>query len=134
MENLLSEHGETLIYGIIGIMVVLIICSVCESKWKNMTPEYKTNISKNNGKFISENKNKYPVIEVDETIYAPYETEDFNCRDFIKAKDCNGKDITDRVMIYGTIDTFRKGIYKLRCVVMADNQLACTKYINVIVE
>lgn len=134
MENLLSEHGETLIYGIIGIMVVLIICSVCESKWKNITPEYKTNISKDNGKFISENKNKYPVIEVDETIYAQYKTEDFNCRDFIKAKDCNGKDITDRVMIYGTIDTFRKGIYKLRCVVMADNQLACTKYINVIVE
>lgn len=134
MENLLGEHGETLLYGIIGIVVVLIICSVCESKWKNITPEYKTNISKDNGKFILENKDKYPVIEVDEIIYAQYKAENFNCKDFIKAKDCNGKDITDRVVIYGTIDTFKKGIYKLRCVVMADNQLACTKYINVIVE
>lgn len=134
MENLLGEHGEVLIYGIVGIVVVLIICSVCESKWKNITPEYKTNISKDNGKFISESKDKYPVIEVDEIIYAQYKKENFNCKDFIKARDCNGKDITERVVIYGTIDTFKKGIYKLRCVVMADNQLACTKYINVIVE
>lgn len=134
MENLLGEHGETLIYGIIGIVVVLIICSVCESKWKNMTPEYKTYISKNNSKFIEENKDKYPVIEADEIIYAKYKAENFNCKDFIKARDCNGKDITDRVKIYGTINTFEKGIYKLRCVVMSDNQLACTKFINVIVE
>lgn len=134
MENLLGEHGETLVYGIIGVVVILIICSVCESKWKSMTPEYKTNISKSNGKFISENKDKYPVIEVDEIIYAQYKAENFNCKDYVKAKDCDGKDITDRVIIYGTVDTFKKGIYKVRCVVMDDNQLACTKYINVIVE
>lgn len=134
MENLLGEHGETLIYGIVGFVLVLVICMVCESRWKNMTPEYQTNVSRNSSKFIKENKNKYPVIEADEIIYVQYKTENFNCMDFITAKDWNGKDITDRVKIYGTIDTFRKGIYQLRCAVISDNQLACTKYINVIVE
>lgn len=134
MDSLLGEHGETLIYGIVGILLVVMICSVCESKWKGMTPEYKTSISKNNSKFIEENKSKYPVIEADEIIYAGYKTKDFNCKDFVKAKDWAEEDITDRVKIYGTVDTNKKGAYKIRCVVISDNQLACTKYINVIVE
>ena len=133
MENLLGEHGGALVYGIIGIVVIFVICFICQSKWKDMTPEYKTNVSKNSSNFIAENKNKYPTIMADEIIYAPYKAENFNCRDFIKAKDYSGKDITENVKIYGTIDTFQKGIYKIRCVV-SDNQLACTKYINVIVE
>ena len=134
MEGLLGEHGEVLIYGIIGLITVLLICFVCESKWKELTPDYKTNVSKNSSNFIAENKDKYPVIEADEIIYAGYKSENFDCRDFIKAKDCNGKDISNRVKIYGTIDTFKRGIYQLRCVVMSENQLASTKYINVIVE
>lgn len=134
MENLLEEHGEALIYGIIGIAVILVICAVCENKWKNITPEYKKDISKNSSQFIQKNKDKYPVIEADEIIYAGYKSEHFDCRNFIRAKDCEGKDITDSVKMFGVVDTFRKGIYKIRCVVMDESQLVCTKYINVIVE
>lgn len=134
MDNLLEEHGEALIYGIVGIVLVLIICFVCENKWKNLTPDYKTDISANSSDFINKNKNGYPVIEADEIIYADYKTKNFNCKDFIKAKDCDGRDITDKVEIYGIINTFKRGVYKIRCVVMAENQLTCTKYINVIVE
>ncbi len=99
-----------------------------------MTPDYKRMVSKNSESFRKQNKDKYPIIEVDEIIYAEYQTENFNCRDFIKAKDYLGRDISDDVRIYGKIDTFRRGIYQLRCVVMSENQLASTKYINVIVE
>lgn len=134
MDGLLGEHGEVIIYGIIGMIMVLLICFICENKWKDITPDYKTNVSKNSSNFITENKDKYPVIEADEIIYAGYKSENFDCRDFIKAKDCNGKDISNCVKIYGTIDTFKRGIYQLRCVVMSENQLASTKYINVIVE
>jgi hypothetical protein len=96
MDNLLGEHGEALVYAIIGVIVVIVICYVCENKWKDITPEYKTAISKNNSSFINSNKYNYPVIEADETIYVEYETNNFSCIDFIKATDCNGKDITDK--------------------------------------
>ena len=134
MDSFLGEHGDVLIYGVIGLTVVLLISFICENKWKDMTPDYKRMVSKNSEGFRKQNKDKYPIIEVDEIIYAEYQTENFNCRDFIKAKDYLGRDISDDVRIYGKIDTFRRGIYQLRCVVMSENQLASTKYINVIVE
>ena len=49
-------------------------------------------------------------------------------------KDYDGKDISERINIYGKVDTFKRGVYKIRCVVTSERQLACTKYINVIVE
>ena len=52
----------------------------------------------------------------------------------IKAKDYTGKDISNKIKVYGNIDLKKKGIYKLKSVVKSDNGLACTKYINVIVE
>lgn len=134
MDSFLGEHGEVLIYGVIGLTVVMLISFICENKWKDMTSDYKRMVSKNSESFRKQNKDKYPIIEVDEIIYAEYQTENFNCRDFIKAKDYLGRDISDDVRIYGKIDTFRRGIYQLRCVVMSENQLASTKYINVIVE
>lgn len=134
METLLNEHGEALIYGIIGIIMVIIICSVCVDKWNKITPQYKTDISKNSSKFIKESTGKYPIIEADEIIYTEYKNEKFNCRDFISAKDYDGKDISERINIYGKVDTFKRGVYKIRCVVTSERQLVCTKYINVIVE
>ena len=134
METLLNEHAEALIYGIIGIIMVIIICSVCVDKWNKITPQYKTDISKNSSKFIKESTGKYPIIEADEIIYTEYKNEKFNCRDFISAKDYDGKDISERINIYGKVDTFKRGVYKIRCVVTSERQLACTKYINVIVE
>lgn len=134
MELLLGEQGETLLYGIIGTIVVVVICSICSVNWIKITPNYKNTVNKNNGEFISNNQGKYPVIEVDEVIYAEYKNEKFDCHDYITAKDCNGNDITADVNIYGVVNVWQKGIYKLRCVVVAKNQLACTKYVNVIVE
>lgn len=134
MNEFLEEHGEILVYGIVGIFLVVMVCWVCNSKWKNITPEYKTNKSEDNGSFIKDNKGKYPVIVADDIIYVSYHTKELDCKDFVKAKDYDGKDITDKVKIYGTVDTTKKGVYKLRCTVMSDNQLSSSKYINVIVE
>jgi hypothetical protein len=134
MELLLGEHGETLLYGIIGIMMVLLITNICAEKWQKITPEYKAGISKDSGTFLSGYTQQFPTIEADEVLFAEYKNTEFNYRDFITAKDCNGKDITENVKIYGDVDVFQKGLYKLRCVVVAENSLACTKYVNVIVE
>lgn len=134
MDLLLGEHGEALLYGIIGTMMVLLVCSIYTSKWKNLTPEYKVSTSKTNREFIEKNKGKFPVIDADEIIFVEHKDEKFNYRDFISAKDYNGKDITESMNIYGDVDVFRKGTYKLRCVVVSDNSLACTKYVNVVVE
>ncbi len=134
MNILLGEHGQALLYGIIGVIMIILICALCEEKWKAITPEYKTKTSYSNRKFIQENKGKFPIICADEIIYTEYKNTRFNCKDFITAKDYQGNDITDRLNIYGNVDTSKKGLYKLRCVVISDNQLACTKFINVIVE
>ena len=80
-----------------------------------------------------EDKNIKTIV-ADDIIYVSYHTKELDCKDFVKAKDYDGKDITDKVKIYGTVDTTKKGVYKLRCTVMSDNQLSSSKYINVIVE
>lgn len=134
MQLLIGEHGEALIYGFIGTFIVIVICGICFGKWRKISPNYKVDTNKSNNSYIRENLEKYPRIEADEVIYADYKNERFNFRDFIKAKDWDGTDITNKINIYGTVDVFTKGLYKLRCVVTSDNQLSCTKYVNVIVE
>lgn len=134
MQLLIGEHGETLIYGVIGIIIIVVVLSICFGKWKMISPTYKTSMENNNGNYIRNNQGKYPVIESDEVIYADYKNEKFDFRDYICAKDFDGMDLTDRLKIYGNVDVFQKGIYKLRCVVISDNRLSCTKYVNVIVE
>lgn len=134
MGLLLGEHGETLLYGVVGTIIVVILCVICSNNWKKITPAYKDTVNKSNDEFIENSQGKYPVIEADEIIYADYQNKNFDCRDYISAKDCNGNDITEHLKIYGAVDVFQKGIYKLRCVVVAENQLASTKYVNVIVE
>ncbi|MFR7761998.1 MAG: hypothetical protein ACLU1S_02970 [Eubacterium sp.] len=134
MENFLSEHGEIILYGLIGIMVVVITCGLCKNKWNQITPEYKNEKSQSNEKFLKESKDKYPVIEGQEVIYLEYLSKEFDYSKYIKAKDYTRKDISNKIKVYGNIDFEKKGIYKLKCVVKSDNGLTCTKYINVIVE
>lgn len=134
MEALLSEHSEAILYGIMGMIMVLLICSVGMTNWQKSTPAYKRQISGSNEAFINSHSGKFPVIEADEVIFAEYRDERFDFKDYITAKDCDGRDISQRVDVYGRVDVFQKGLYKLRCVVVADNRLTCTKYVNVIVE
>ena len=132
MEILLGEHGEMLLYGIVGIIMVVIIFSVCGTKWNKIAPEYNIEKSKDNSNFIDDNSKYKPVIEADDIIYAAYRS-DFNCMDYISAKSHSGKDITSMIKVYGQVNTLKKGIYKLKCTVF-DNDFMSTKYINVIVE
>ena len=134
MELLLGEHGDTILYGIVGVVLVMLVCTICSGKWKELTPEYKVSASKSSREFIEGNAGKFPSIEADEVIFADYKDEKFNCKDYISAKDYNGNDITENMKVYGDVNVLKKGLYKLRCVVVADNSLACTKYVNVIVE
>ena len=51
-----------------------------------------------------------------------------------RARDYRGGNITDKVKVYGKVDINQKGVYRLRCTVISYFNLACTKYINIIVE
>ena len=84
MENFLSEHGEIILYGLIGIMVVVITCGLCKNKWNQITPEYKNEKSQSNEKFLKESKDKYPVIEGQEVIYLEYLSKEFDYSKYIK--------------------------------------------------
>ncbi len=133
MGLLIGEHGETLLYGIVGVMLVCLICLICNVKWKGLTPSYKTELSPTNKMFANRVHNKYPVIESDDVIYADYKDTGFVFEDYIKAKDYTGKDISDDVKVFGTVDVWKKSVYRLKCVVRS-NDLVCTKYVNVVVE
>lgn len=134
MDLIIGEHGETILYGVIGLMMVFLVCAVCLNKWGDYIPDFKNTPSNNSRDFVDRSKEKLPEIIVDEVIYAKYKDTKFNCRDYIEAKDENGKDISENIRIYGKVNVLEKGVYKLRCVAVSESQLACTKYINVIVE
>lgn len=65
MELLLGEHGETLYYGIIGIIVITVICSVCPLSWSKIMPYYEKVPNEYISQFIDDNTEEYPTIEVD---------------------------------------------------------------------
>lgn len=35
----------------------------------------------------------------------------------ISARDYDGKDITDKLKIYGDVDVFHRGVYNIKCIV-----------------
>ena len=90
MSLMLGEHGEAILYGVVGIMLVCLICLVCNSKWKNISPSYKTEHSPSNREFANGAQNKYPVIESDDVIYADYSDHKQQPENFT-LKDCCGK-------------------------------------------
>lgn len=133
MELFIGEHGEAIIYGIIGAMVVTLICVVCADKWKGVTPSYRSSASHTNREFMDATVGKYPVIETDEALYVD-KGDNFDYRDYIKAKDCDGKDISSSLKVYGKYNVSESGIYRLKCVATADNNLSAVRYVNVVVE
>ncbi|MCR5704061.1 MAG: hypothetical protein K6G85_05510 [Eubacterium sp.] len=130
----IGEHGEILLYGIVGVLMVAIICKICFSKWSQISPQYNVRKEQNNEKFQKDQRKDYPVIESDDVIYAEYKQEDFDVKNYLKATDYDGTDITSELNVYGNVNVFQKGVYRLRCVVVSKNQLISTKKINVIVE
>ena len=134
MEVFLEEHGESIIYGLIGLVMVVTITAVISWGIVNIVPDYKKELSRNNSYQIEKNEYKYPTIIADEVIYADYGDTTFNYMDYIRARDYRGGNITDKVKVYGKVDVNQKGVYRLRCTVISYFNLACTKYINIIVE
>ena len=134
MSLFLNEHGEAILYGIVGGLLVVVICLILNSRWKGITPEYKTERSPSNKSFVQSSKGKYPKIDVDNVLYADYRDENFVIRDHINARDYDGRDITDQVKVFDNLDVNNKGIYRAKCVVKNANNLMSVKYINVVVE
>ena len=134
VEVFLEEHGESIIYGLIGLVMVVTITAVISRGIVNIVPDYKKELSRNNSYQIEKNEYKYPTIIADEVIYADYGDTTFNYMDYIRARDYRGGNITDKVKVYGKVDVNQKGVYRLRCTVISYFNLACTKYINIIVE
>ena len=129
-----TEHGESIIYGLIGLVMVVTITAVISRGIVNIVPDYKKELSRNNSYQIEKNEYKYPTIIADEVIYADYGDTTFNYMDYIRSRDYRGGNITDKVKVYGKVDVNQKGVYRLRCTVISYFNLACTKYINIIVE
>lgn len=134
MQLFLNEHGEALLYGIIGTLTVALIGVVLVTKWKTITPVYNVAISSDSSSFANANKDKHPSIQVGDIIYADYNDASFDVSQHIKAKDWDDKDITSNVKTYGQVDVSKKGIYRVKCLVTNDYSMVCTKYVSVMVE
>lgn len=87
MEVFLEEHGESIIYGLIGLVMVVTITAVISRGIVNIVPDYKKELSRNNSYQIEKNEYKYPTIIADEVIYADYGDTTFNYMDYIRARD-----------------------------------------------
>ena len=48
MEVFLEEHGESIIYGLIGLVMVVTITAVISRGIVNIVPDYKKELSRNN--------------------------------------------------------------------------------------
>ena len=134
MSLFLNEHGEAILYGIIGTLMVISIVLILNSRWKKITPDYNLQKSPTSKSFVTANKPKCPKIDADNVIYAEYKDDGFVIKDHINAKDYDGSDLSDKVKIYDNIDVNNKGIYRAKCVVKNDNNLMSIKYISVVVE
>lgn len=134
MELFLGEHGQTIQYGIIGVIIISLINVIFTTGLKDIMPNYYQSHSMTNKGFVEKNKKKCPVIDCDEVIYVNHLGNDSDFLKEIKATDCNGNDITKSMKIYGTVNANYRGVYPIKCIVRSDNGLKCIKNINVIVE
>lgn len=134
MELFLSEHGQTIQYGIIGVIIISLINIIFATGLKDIMPNYYQSHSTTNRGYADSNRKKCPVINCDEVIYVNYLDKKFNLLNEIKAIDCNGNDITEYMKIYGTVNIGHRGVYPIKCIVRSENGLKCIKNINVIVE
>jgi lysyl-tRNA synthetase class II len=48
--------------------------------------------------------------------------------------DINGKDITDKLKIYGDVDVFHRGVYNIKCIVRGESGIKSIRNMNVVVE
>ena len=55
MEVFLEEHGESIIYGLIGLVMVVTITAVISRGIVNIVPDYKKELSRNNSYQIEKN-------------------------------------------------------------------------------
>ncbi len=133
MGLLLEEHGESIIYGIIGIFMVLLISNITQKSWRALIPSPYIMKVEDSEKYIKEYKNNYPKISADEVIFVNYKNTGFNIKDYFSATDYRGKDISERVKVYGSVDVNKKGIHIIK-IKVNDNNYITTKIINVIVE
>lgn len=97
-------------------------------------PTYNCERSNTNREFSVEYKTKCPVIEGDDVIYVTYLDKSFNVTNLISARDYDGKDITDKLKIYGDVDVFHRGVYSIKCIVRGESGIKSIRNMNVIVE
>ena len=48
--------------------------------------------------------------------------------------DYDGKDITDKLKIYGDVDVFHRGVYNIKCIVRGESGIKSIRNMNVVVE
>ena len=58
MEVFLEEHGESIIYGLIGLVMVVTITAVISRGIVNIVPDYKKELSRSNSYQIEKNEYK----------------------------------------------------------------------------
>ena len=127
MEVFLSEHGQTIQYAVIGVIIVALISIITNTSIKKIMPTYNCEGSNTNREFSEEYKKKCPIIVGDDVIYVTYLNQ-------ISARDYDGKDITDKLKIYGDVDVFHRGVYNIKCIVRGESGIKSIRNMNVVVE
>lgn len=134
MEVFLSEHGQTIQYAVIGVIIVALISIITNTSIKKIMPAYNCEGSNTNREFSEEYKKKCPIIVGDDVIYVTYLDKSFDVTNQISARDYDGKDITDKLKTYGDVDVFHRGVYNIKCIVRGESGIKSIRNMNVVVE
>ena len=133
MELFIMEHGDSIKSAIMGMFIISMLGMSILMLYTVM-PEYNKKVSADSTNLAIKIQENSPVITAREIIYADFQDEGFDIRKLIKAVDSDGKDISDRIEIKGTVDISTKGLYVIWASVTNDHNYSDRKKIQVVVE
>lgn len=136
MSNLSQYFSGKLIISVIVVSFVFASLFSLKNRWTMYADSTIDTQKSSETSDVNDNLRKYsaPVIEIING-YIDYGSSNYDLKNFVKAYDADTReDLTDKVKIYGSVNTKEYGVYKIHYVVPSSHGIKADKYGQVIVK
>lgn len=136
MSNLSQYFSAKLIIGVIVAGLVFASLFGLRDRWSMYADTNIETQKASETSDVNDNIREFssPIIEVTNG-YIDYGSETYDLRTFVKAFDADTReDLTDKVKIYGSVNTKEYGVYRIHYTVTSRNGIKAEKYGQVIVK
>lgn len=136
MSNLSQYFSGKLIISVIVVSFVFASLFSLKNRWTMYADSTIETQKASETSDVNDNLRKYsaPVIEIING-YIDYGSSNYDLKNFVKAYDTDTReDLTDKVKIYGSVNTKEYGAYKIHYVVTSSHGIKADKYGQVIVK